>query len=433
MVDEFAPPKFFASVHGMEHDQLFTKFNVGATRQMSLSAEVRMHAEYNIKEKRKLKSIIDKHADLLRFREGDIANLKEKLALKEAEAAKAIRLCDQASRLESVERSLQDEVTSLKERNAILEEEKGVLGVKVTELEASISGKERDITSLNALVTSISSQNDRLDERIKFGSDKVDTLEVDFVLIALHLEENFFPYLLTTIFGRRWLFSQGMKLTVIKCLNSPEYVFMLGAAISKAIENGMQDGLAAGITHGKEGRNLTDVAAYNASTEVDYITSVQQLQSMNFSFLMELKANKDASVETLMNILRLEEALVERVKLSELQPNVDQLMVPVHHSPDNTIIGATALSLALDLSNERVRRIRENIANHISALHDVFVLLAETFSAMVLTSDAGISDTVPADAATTTTLSTLVISTSSVPSITLEDYEVTNADGQGSS
>ncbi|GKG15427.1 hypothetical protein Tco_0357750, partial [Tanacetum coccineum] len=31
-VDEFAPPKFFTSVRGMEHDQLFTEFNVGAAR-----------------------------------------------------------------------------------------------------------------------------------------------------------------------------------------------------------------------------------------------------------------------------------------------------------------------------------------------------------------------------------------------------------------
>ncbi|GJX12470.1 hypothetical protein Tco_0204228, partial [Tanacetum coccineum] len=58
MLDEFAPPKFFASIRGMEHDQLFTEFNVGAARQISLSAEVRMHAEYNIKEKRKLKAVV---------------------------------------------------------------------------------------------------------------------------------------------------------------------------------------------------------------------------------------------------------------------------------------------------------------------------------------------------------------------------------------
>ncbi|GJZ52756.1 gypsy type transposase [Tanacetum coccineum] len=40
MVDEFAPPKFFALIRGMEHDKLFTEFNVGAPRQMSLSASL---------------------------------------------------------------------------------------------------------------------------------------------------------------------------------------------------------------------------------------------------------------------------------------------------------------------------------------------------------------------------------------------------------
>ncbi|GKB49620.1 hypothetical protein Tco_0900373, partial [Tanacetum coccineum] len=48
MVDEFAPPKFFASVRGMEHDQLFIEFNVEAARQMCLSVEVRIHAKYNV-------------------------------------------------------------------------------------------------------------------------------------------------------------------------------------------------------------------------------------------------------------------------------------------------------------------------------------------------------------------------------------------------
>ncbi|GKE83688.1 hypothetical protein Tco_1557430, partial [Tanacetum coccineum] len=154
------------------------------------------------------------------------------------------------------------------------------------------------------------------DERMKFVSDKVDTLEVDFVEIALHLEEKFYPHFLTTISSHRWLLSQGMELAVIKCLNSPKYLFALGAAISKAIEKGMHDGLDAGITH---------------------------------------------------------------------------------------------------------------------ALRDVFVPLAKPSTAAVLIGNTGISNTVPADAATTTTLSTLVISTSSIPSITVEDYEVTNTYGQGSS
>ncbi|GKG37898.1 hypothetical protein Tco_0457121, partial [Tanacetum coccineum] len=76
MVDEFAPPTFFAFVRGMEHDHLFIEFNVGAARQISLSAEVRMHAEYNIKEKRRLGSTVDKKDELLKVKEREIENLK---------------------------------------------------------------------------------------------------------------------------------------------------------------------------------------------------------------------------------------------------------------------------------------------------------------------------------------------------------------------
>ena len=50
MVDKFSPPMFFALVHGMDHDQLFLEFNVGSAHQTCLGTEVRMRAEYNIKE-----------------------------------------------------------------------------------------------------------------------------------------------------------------------------------------------------------------------------------------------------------------------------------------------------------------------------------------------------------------------------------------------
>ncbi|GJR83122.1 hypothetical protein Tco_0153907 [Tanacetum coccineum] len=132
-LQKFAPPKFFASVRGMEHDQLFTEFNVRVARQMSLSAEVRMRAEYNVKEKRRLKSVVDRQTELLKVRKGEIENLKTQLLLKEAEAAKAIRLRAEASNFETVEKSLRDETNALKERNATLEKERNALDVKVTD------------------------------------------------------------------------------------------------------------------------------------------------------------------------------------------------------------------------------------------------------------------------------------------------------------
>ncbi|GKF52472.1 hypothetical protein Tco_0159382 [Tanacetum coccineum] len=192
----------------------------------------------------------------------------------------------------------------------------------------------------------------------------------------------------------------------------------------------MQDGLSARITHGKEGRVLTDVAAYNPSVEVDYISALQQLQNVNFPLLAKLKSNKDASIEAVMNVLRLKEPLAEKLGLNELQPYVDELMVPIHHSSDKVVIGGTALSLALNVSSIRVRKIKENITNQRSVLHDVFVPLSEPLSVAVLTGMEGTSYTVPATADTTTALSTTFASTSTIAPIFVDDYEVVGMDDQ---
>ncbi|GKC77550.1 hypothetical protein Tco_1128324, partial [Tanacetum coccineum] len=272
----------------MEHNQLFTKFNVGAARQISLSVEVRMRAEYNIREKRRLKYVVDEQAELLKVRENKIEDLKTQLLLKEAEATEAIRLRAEASKFEVVEKSLRDEAQVLKERNATMESEKGELEVKVADLAASVKVREQEVVDLDAVVTSVRSQNDNLvdqleifqDERIKVVNDKFDKLYTDFVEMALHREEKFYPHLLTTISGRRWLLTHGMELSIAKCLNSTEYLSTHGTTIGKAVEKGMQDGLSARITHGVEGRALTNVAAYNPSAEADYLSALQRLQSV---------------------------------------------------------------------------------------------------------------------------------------------------------
>nr|GEX04805.1 hypothetical protein [Tanacetum cinerariifolium] len=404
MVDKFAPPKFFASVRGMEHDQLFTEFNVRAARQMSLSAEVRMRVEYNIREHRRFKSVVGEKDQLLKARDEEIKILKAQMLLKEAEATKAICLRAEASNFDTVEKSLQDEVSALNERNTILEKECNALDVKVTDLEVVVVHELQVFSfGLKEKLYNYENLTKRLEEfqdaQLKVVNDKFDKLYTNFVEMTLHLEERFYSHLLITIARHRWLLTYGMELAIAKCLNSPEYLSALGTAISKAIEKGMQDGLAAGITHGKEGRVLTDVAAYNPSAEVDYVFALQQLQ----------------------------EHLAERLGLNESQPHADQLMVPIHHSPDKTVVGTSALSLALDVYDAWVRRIRENNASHRSFLHGVFVLLAEPFSAAALTGTEGTFDTAPD---TTTALSTTFVSASSILPISTDDYEVIRLDGQ---
>nr|GEZ18204.1 hypothetical protein [Tanacetum cinerariifolium] len=312
MVDEFAPPKFFASVRGMKHDQLFIEFNAEAARQMSLSAEVRMLAKYNVKERRRLQSVVEKQDELLKAKDGEIKNLKAQTVVKGR-------------------------------RTVILEKERDALDVKVTYLEVSVVGKERDLTDLNAQLISVKSENDSLvdqvyklevssaelqekitvyddcmkqlekfqDEWMKVVNDKLVKLDLDLAEMACHLEEKFYPHLLNTIPGRRWLLTHGLKLFLVKCLSSSEYLTALRAAISRAIEKGMQSGLAIGIDHGREGRRLADVFVYNPDAKVDFNTALRELREVDFPFLAELKSYKDASTEDIMNVLRLEGALAD--------------------------------------------------------------------------------------------------------------------------
>ncbi|GKD63276.1 hypothetical protein Tco_1305384, partial [Tanacetum coccineum] len=382
-----------------------------------------MRTEYNIKERRRLNFVVEEKNSLLKTRDAEIETLKAQLLVKEAEAVEAIHL----------------------QQNAALEQESTDLGVKVADLAASVKVREQEVADLDAQVHELETSSAGLqekvtayencmgkleefqDEQIRVMNDEFKKLYVDFVEMALHLEENFYPYLLTTIAGHRWLLTYGVKLAIVKCLHSPEYLSALGAAINRVIEKDMQDGLAARITHGQEGRVLTDIAAFNPFTESDYISALQEIQDVNFSLLAELKSNKDASTETLMNILCLDEPLAERYGLDESHPHVDQLLVPIHHSPDRTIIGATSLLFSLDVSRNRVQKISDNIANHRSTLRDVFVPLGESLSSSVLEGTEGTSGTAPE---TTTALSITFASTSSIPLISTYDYDVVHADGQ---
>nr|GFB56585.1 hypothetical protein [Tanacetum cinerariifolium] len=51
---------------------------------------------------------------------------------------------------------------------------------------------------------------------------------------------------------------------------------------------GMQDGLAAGIDHGKAERGLVDVDAYDTSAKDNYVSAVNALRAVDFPLLAHL-------------------------------------------------------------------------------------------------------------------------------------------------
>ncbi|GJS08097.1 hypothetical protein Tco_0364893 [Tanacetum coccineum] len=265
---------------------------------------VRMHAEYNILEKRKWRTLAEEKNTLLEAKDKEIEDLKSQLL---------------RAREESVE---------------------------VTKLRAQI--------------------------------------DADFTRCCMRFQESFHPHLLNVIAGRRWLLTHGMKLLVVKCLNSNEYMEALGHAFGRAIEKGMQEGLAAGIEHGQAGRCLTDLEAYIPSAEDDFNSAIRELRDLNFPLLQELSTKKDASTWDIMDLLRLDDAVAETLGMTDLQPDASQLMVPVHHKQDKVIIGSQALSVALDICRGRVEKMERNLIERLPFLKGVFASIDDPLSAEAL-------------------------------------------------
>nr|GEU34433.1 transposase (putative), gypsy type [Tanacetum cinerariifolium] len=274
------------------------------------------HCSQSLIERKRLESECEKQDDLLNVRDAKIESLKARLLLKETEVAEAIHLRARVSASEVTEKRHASKIDALKQKN-------------VSERWSYESG----------------------------GQVRCRSWEM-----ACHLEEKLYPHLLTTISGQRWLLTHGLKLVLVKCLNSSEYLTALEVAISRSIEKGMQDGLAAGIDHGREGRSRTDVS------------------------------HKDVSVKDIMNLLHLEDPFVDAPGMGDLQPDIEA-----------------------------------NIAAERSALLDVWTPLYEPLSIQNMIGEASTFASV-----TTTTLSTTFASASSIPPITVDDYEIMHTDSQQS-
>ncbi|GJR55332.1 hypothetical protein Tco_1405853 [Tanacetum coccineum] len=344
-------------------------------------------------------------------KEAKIAHLRSLLSLKESEAAEAIRLCEQVSVVEAADVVKGDELRDLKEKNFALEEEKDILSERVMTLESVTTLKETKVVSLESerggLVNQISLLESALeifkqqmeaiqDEQATVLCNRVMELDAQLLEMVAHLEGEFYPCFLVTISGRRWILTHGLKLVLLNCLQSLEYYRTSGQAISCAIHKGIQDGLKAGVDHGKAGRDLSVIEAYDPFTESKYIDVVNALGVVDFSLLTELESKKDASMVDLEDSLHFEGPLAEIPKAKDLQPSPKQLILPIHRTEDNE----KCLSLT-----------------------DVMVPLVEPLSSKSLIGEASTS-AAPATARPITTLSMTFVPSGVVPPLFIPDYRV---------
>nr|GEX02686.1 hypothetical protein [Tanacetum cinerariifolium] len=299
-------------LRAMGYDQLLIEFNVGAARKMCLGAEVRVRLEHVRREKKRLEGrCATRSGELESLKERDVALKGRVTALDFATVAKDFEVAKLTWELSSLRLSCDD------------------LRIKDSTCEC---------------------EKDKIIDQVKALSGRVASIDSDLMDMAFHMDEEFYPCYLTTVARRRWILGRDLKLAVIKCLQLPKYPSVLGGALGHAIDKGMQDGLVAGVDHGR--------------------------------------AERDASMADIMDLLRLKGPAAETPEAIQLQPSPEQLMDPINRLEDQVIIRETSLSFSLDVAHVHAQRIKGDTAARRLSLTDAMVPLLEPLSAKSLTGKA---------------------------------------------
>ncbi|GJZ38044.1 hypothetical protein Tco_0584235 [Tanacetum coccineum] len=376
-LDRVAPPAFFSALRTMDYDQLYMDFNVGAARQVCRGAEVRSRAEHELELKEKLRVKYAARGRLLEEKDLEILMLKSQLAEKEAEAAEVIRLRDQVSSLSGEKYALTAEASVLKVTITQKDHDISLLNSRATCLASTLDDAKVACAEAGNKITSLASERDRLaseqEEHAQELYNRVAELEAPVMDVSGHLEGEFYPAYLTNLAERRWLLTHAIKLSLLKCLKSSEYQAILGHALGRAVDFGMQEGLKAGYEHGTAGRNLFAVAAYNPEVaKASYINAVKALEDVDFPLVNFLKSKKDAGMDEVLDCFLLDGPLAGLPEAAYLQPCIVHLSIPIYHAGDKTAIGETSLSFALMNVHARVAGAKK----HVAALRQLMMEIA---------------------------------------------------------
>ncbi|GKD33534.1 hypothetical protein Tco_1249043 [Tanacetum coccineum] len=173
-------------------------------------------------------------------------------------------------------------------------------------------------------------EDDRVEQRCVEMDTRLDKLSVDF-------DKELYPHMLTAIAGRRWVIGHGLRLAVMKCVESSELRQAFANVVSAGLAKGMSEGLKYGIEHGKAGRDLTIVEAYDPEADGKYVQALQKLKDLKYPLLEQLEKLKDAPMEVIMASLYLESDSGEDAPqwIRDLRPSSSQLKIPIYHEVRN--------------------------------------------------------------------------------------------------
>ncbi|GJV02787.1 hypothetical protein Tco_1336356 [Tanacetum coccineum] len=282
-----------ASLCNLTNVEFLDQFNGNAAEHTCMVSELRLRYEHEIEMREQFKKKFVESAKSIQQRDAEVANLKSKLEKAKGGAIEVIRLRDRVAKLEAATAAQTNELADIGAKNAEL------LGQDLRgEIKGEARMREEFMALQNAEAQHIEKQNMKLDARL---------VELNF-----DMDTKLYPYMMITA--------------------------AIGKAISMAIDKGIQEGLEAEIKHGKAGRVLGEIEAYDssveASVEARFVAVVKELENVSLPLLDQLEALKDSPLELLMSSLTLEGSHGEENSTPEfwlLQHVSKQVTVPVYY------------------------------------------------------------------------------------------------------
>ncbi|GJR30445.1 hypothetical protein Tco_1106677 [Tanacetum coccineum] len=170
--------------------------------------------------------------------------------------------------------------------------------------------------------------------------------------------------------GRDGCWTHGKELAWLNVLKIPWYKDILGHALGRAVDYGMQEGLAARHEHGIAGTPLSAVVAYALETaKNNYFDAVRALEEADFPLIHLLKSKKDSGMDEVLDCFLLDGSLANLPEAAYLRPCLEQLSVPIYYANVNAVVGETSLSFALLNVHNRA----EGARKHATALRRLMV------------------------------------------------------------
>ncbi|GJV55502.1 hypothetical protein Tco_1456507 [Tanacetum coccineum] len=205
---------------------------------------------------------------------------------------------------------------------------------KVEELRKRVSDLEALVVVKSGEVDSLTTQNVDLLEKVSVVELERDSLKSQVVREG-KMQEEFVKQqdAMERRFVKRVAKLDARIADVRRDMDNDLYPLLLVEGYLDGLNKGIQQGLEAGIVHGKAGRSLAQVESYDSEVEGKYLAAVFEFEGVSFPLLDELESLKDSPLALIMSALILKDDQGNRnaaPEFARFQPSVDQVAVPIY-------------------------------------------------------------------------------------------------------